>query len=138
MVRSLVLRPITKNDLEWCRKIRNTNRKFFFDSNNVTVKQQEKWFTTLRTPFFIIEYGGRRVGTISIKKVSNTHEINNVLIDRQYRRQGIFKKVIELVIKKFGLPLSIEVKAKNKEAQEAYKKLGFIEYSLRMQKNEIT
>lgn len=116
--------PITKKDIEWARKLRNTNRQYFINQRTITRKQQEEWFKSVKN-FFIIWVGNKRVGTISI----NDGEIGNVFIIEEYRGQGIFKKATELL---GGTRL--EIRANNKHALRVYKKLGFKIISYKMAK----
>lgn len=130
----VTIRPITKGDLEWARMLRNANRELFFDSQIVSRTKHEQWFQALSYPFFIIELEGKRIGTVAISKVSSGHEIHNVLIGKDYRSQGVFKRVLAILVKRYGVPLFVDVKPENQKAIRAYMRLGFTPSSLRMQK----
>lgn len=134
MKTKIILRPITKGDLEWARILRNTNREFFFDSRIVSQSMQEAWFLTLSYPFFVIEYNGKRAGTIAVRKVQNGHEVHNVLIDIKFRKKGIFKYAMELLEKSYATPLYVDVFSKNTNAIRAYRRLGFSPYVHRLKK----
>lgn len=130
----IILRTITKSDLEWARKLRNKNRTFFFDHRLISKKQQQNWFTGLTYSFFVIECNGESIGTISIRKVLGRHEIHNVIIDKKHRRKGIIKRAIAILEEKYGTPLFVDVHIRNSGAVAAYKKLGFQTISYRMKK----
>lgn len=134
MKKPISLRRITKNDLDWCRDLRNKNRKFFFNNGIISKKQQYNWFKSLNYPFFVIYFNGQPAGTIAIKKVPGHIEINNVLVSEEYRRRGILKYAVDILEKKFGLPLYVDVKINNSPAISVYKKIGFVPISYRMQK----
>ncbi len=134
MDRKVRLRFIAKDDLEWARKLRNDNRNFFFDSNVVTQSAQEAWFHGLSYPFYVLEYGGERAGTVAVKSVNNGHEIHNILIDKRYRNKGLLRQAMEQLEKLYGTPLYLDVLSQNLNAIRAYKRLGFLSFSCRLQK----
>ena len=134
MKKLIVLRSITKDDLEWLRKLRNKNKEHFFDNRPISKTQQERWYRSLVYPFFIIEYNGESSGTIAVKKVLNQFEVHNVLIDEKYRKKGILKHAVTILEKKYGRPLYLDVLIKNTTAVNAYKKLGFYPVGYRMVK----
>lgn len=134
MLKKITLRSITKDDLEWLRMFRNKNREFFFDNRFISKKQQEKWYKSLAYPFFIIESHGEKIGTIAVKESLGQAEIHNILIDENYRRKGILRQAIAIIEKKYKTPLYVDVLIKNKEAVNAYKKLGFNLFAYRMRK----
>lgn len=126
----VTIRPIEKSDLEWARELRNSNRKHFFDSRYISKTQHRLWFNKLSHPFFVIELDGKQVGTIGV----HGGEIHNILIDKKYRRKGVFTQVLALVEKIYGIPLFLEVQPDNHAAIRVYKRLGFIPSRLRMER----
>ena len=121
----VTLKKITKEDLDFARKLRNKNRKFFFDSSYVYKERHLKWFRNLLYDFYIIWLGEERIGTVGVKY----YQLHNVIIDEKYRHRGILKKLLkDLDVN------SLEVLATNTQAIRAYKKLGFKPTILEMQK----
>jgi len=125
MNEQIILRNIEKKDIEWARRLRNRNRKYFLYNKPVSKEQQEKWYKSLDYSFFIIEHNGMRVGTVAIKESVGQIEVNNVLIEEKHRGKGIFKKAINIIEKKYGKPLYLTVEANNETAINVYQKLGF-------------
>src|SRR3990167_10459227 len=117
----VILEKITKKDLEFARKLRNKNRKYFLDQRYIVRAVHVQWFKKLNYPFYIIWVNKERVGTIGLKPYNNkSNEITNVLIDEKYRHQGILAEVL----RKFKHVDYLEVRVDNEQAIEAYKKLG--------------
>lgn len=93
-MKELELRPITVDDIEFARVIRNANRDSFIDSRVVSSEQQQKWWAALQgkanVDFRIIWLGGVRVGTISVTTHSDgSREIGNGAVLEGYRGKGI-------------------------------------------------
>jgi len=129
---------ITNADLDWARKLRNKNRKAFFNSATINQNEMENWFrgiwSTSEPDFYIIWLGDERVGTISAQKVGKLTKIGNVIIAEEYRARGILKEVLKLITKLYTKNFELEVKADNKFAADVYKALGFKPYGIRMRR----
>ncbi len=134
METKITLRPIAKEDQEWARMLRNNNRKFFFDTRVISPSKQQAWFQALSYHFFVIEYKGERAGTVGVRNVPGGHEVNNVLIDKKYRRKGLFKQALTILEKTYGTPLYVDIQTNNLGAIRAYKRLGFTPFAYRMEK----
>ena len=67
------------------------------------------------------------VGFIHISKLYETMDIVNVVVDSEYRKQGIATKLIDYVINLYGdvENIMLEVNEKNIEAINLYKKFNF-------------
>lgn len=88
------LRPITHDDIEFARVMRNLNRHSFVDNREVSPEQQEKWFAALQSKphvdFRIIWLDGVRVGTMSVTThPDGSREIGNGTVHDDYRGRGI-------------------------------------------------
>lgn len=130
--------PIRKNDLEFMRKVRNLNRKFFFSSAYIEKGEQEKWFTSYlhkRDDYMLIlKKGNKKIGfaaIYNIDKEKNKAEIGRFLIDERFRGLGygkILLKKLEIIAKdRIGLKsLYLEVLSDNHQAINFYKNSGFI------------
>ena len=124
------LKSITLHDLLFAHKIRNICRESFFNQKKVNFPETVDWFRNLKTSFFIILLDGERVGTISVKD----NEVGNVAILPKYRRKGILTQTMEIIEKRFGSNLCLEVRPENKIAIKAYEKLGFVITKIIMEK----
>lgn len=72
------------------------------------------------------------VGFISISIIYERCEINYIAVEKEYRRRGIAKKLLDYVIKCNDFDsISLEVKADNTEAIHFYLKNGFEKVSIR-------
>ncbi len=131
---NVTIRPVTPDDLEWARNLRNKNRKFFFNSLSISKGQQRRWFQSLTYPFFVIEYEGKRAGTIAVKPLREGHEVSNVLIDARYRRYGILRQALAIVEATYAKPLYVDVRPDNAEALHAYERVGFTLFAHRLRK----
>lgn len=90
----LELRPITRNDLEFARQIRNANRQSFVDNREISPEQQLEWFESLANracvDFRIVWFDGVRVGTMSVTiHPDGSREIGNGTLLTEYRGRGI-------------------------------------------------
>jgi len=112
------LKLIKLSDLEFARKLRNSNRENFYDTKEISKQDMANWFHELNYWFYIIWLGNKRIGTIGIKG----DELHNVLIDKKYRKHGYFRQALKTLTKK---DYRLEVKSDNEEAIKAYKKIGF-------------
>lgn len=90
----LELRPITADDIEFARMMRNANRDSFIDNREVSAEQQAEWFAALQNKphvdFRIIWLDGVRVGTMSATThPDGSREIGNGTVHDDYRGRGI-------------------------------------------------
>ena len=118
------LKQITEDDLEFARRLRNSNRQYFFNTRYVTRKEHLAWFKStkkgLYARFYIIWDDKKRVGTISIKR----NEIGNVLIEEKSRGKGFLRKVLGKIQVK---NVCVKVRPDNEVGIAIYKALGFKE-----------
>ena len=127
-----MLRKITKEDLEFARKLRNANRDYFFDSYKIDRETHLAWFTASQLDpdfeFYIIWDGKKRVGTISAHSTMETVEVGNIIIDKKYRKKGYFKKAIKELLNIYqDKQAFLKVIPTNKTAIKAYEAIGFKE-----------
>ena len=131
------LRPLEKKDLEFLRRIRNDNRKHFFNGIYISIAAQKKWFKNYLTVtddyMFVLESGGKKVGVggiYHIDKVKKEATIGRFVIDGKFRNQGLgkilIKKIKRLSSEELGLrKLRLEVFSNNSKAIKLYKLAGF-------------
>ena len=65
------------------------------------------------------------VGVIVYEDIFNRFEIDYIVVDSQYRRQGIASKLLESIIKLNPENITLEVREDNVSAINLYKKFGF-------------
>lgn len=72
-------------------------------------------------------------GFIHYSKIYECIEIQNIIVDKKWRNQGIASNLLKTLIKNNNdtTKLILEVKENNKEARVFYKKHGFIEINRR-------
>ena len=97
----MTLRPLSAEDLETVRRLRNDNRDHYFDSREITPEQQARWFAALAgkpVRFYVIEEGGAVVGTISVTDTPDGREIGNLVLDAAYRGRGLMTAAVTQLI----------------------------------------
>jgi ribosomal protein S18 acetylase RimI-like enzyme len=124
---------ITEQDLEFVRKLRNENRKYFFNGKLITRKEHQEWFNRIRQEkefcFYVIWWDSSiRVGTISYGMQGNIAEIGNVIVDKRFRLKGVLRKTMTELFKKHPCKkVFLRVMPNNKNAIAAYMAIGFKE-----------
>lgn len=126
------LKQITIEDLEFARRLRNKNRRYFFNSNYITQEENQAWFRKILQDnlfvFYIIWLEKRRIGTVSYKMNRNHAEIGNVLISNTYRGKGYFHKTMEVLLSLYPRrDVFVKVQPENSNAINVYLSLGFKE-----------
>jgi len=136
----IILRPMFGSDIEFLRRLRNANRKFFFDQNYISKDRHCEWIKNERKSknsfIFIIDLIVKRIpnriGTISLvnyKQKAKSAELGRFIITKAYRGRGLgclviekFKSICRLLrVSK----LSLCIRSDNKYTLDLYKKLGF-------------
>ncbi len=128
----ILLRPMTKNDLEFFTNLRNKSLKFLHTGKRYTLEEAKIWFRKNRPAFFIIQKEGKSVGYIRTSDWDhhnkNVYVGADILPNEQGKGIGYFalKLFIDYLFKKEKMnKVSLEVLDFNKPAQALYKKLGF-------------
>lgn len=140
--RDILLKPITKQDIEFLRQLRNkpANRKKFFCRQYIDKRKQKKWYQQylkLKNDlmFGIYNLNQKRIGCLGLSNIDlekKKAEIGRLIIKDKYRRKGYAKEAI-LLVKKYAFEelklkqLFLRLFEKNKPALNLYKKLGFRE-----------
>jgi len=130
------LRPLTADDLETVRQLRNANRHAFFDDREISAEDQRRWFQRLPgrpVRFMVIELDQRVVGTISVAETSAGKEIGNLVLDPRYRGRGIMRRAVEQLTAEPGRYLA-EIKADNEPSQRVFAAAGFTPDVIRVRK----
>ena len=139
----LWLKVLTSNDRDFTRDLRNNNREYFHNHEEISIDQHDKWFDErLRDKiptFHIIMLGDTKIGTISIDNHGNIGEIGNVVIDSYQRGEGYGKRAMYiamgLAVSRGASVLRISVEVGNSVATLFYEKLGFISKAVIMEKS---
>lgn len=132
--------PMTWEDNEKYRVLRNApnNRKYFFQSMEISIEQQKKWYQEYlcregEYMFSIRRKGGHFIGACGIYNVNNkkkSAEFGRILIDPRYRKRGAGVKATRAALNVaqncLGLKrLTLHVKENNVVAIGTYKRAGF-------------
>lgn len=134
------IRPLFGDDVEFIRRIRNANRKFFLHDNIITKRDHKTWIkkesVSNKNFIFIIDLIEKKVpvkiGTISLVNYdlkNKTAELGRFVVSKTYRGFGFgslaiktFKEMCKQIhIKK----LFLTIKRNNADALNVYKKEGF-------------
>lgn len=88
------LLPLTVDDIEFAREMRNINRDSFIDNRIISREQQAAWYKDLKQKphidFRIIWFNGMRVGTMSVTTHRDgSREIGNGTVHQAFRGKGI-------------------------------------------------
>lgn len=130
------LRPLSKDDLETVRRLRNGSRHAFFDDREISAADQLRWFETLPqrpVAFYVIEEDGKVVGTISTTKTAHGTEIGNLVLDPAYRGRGLMRQAVEQLTAQPGTYIA-EVKRGNDPSLRVFEASGFAEDMVRLRK----
>lgn len=134
--------PLSSEDAEKMRLLRNRNSRFFFNASVIEKEQQQCWYQKyLNTPgdymFSVYLKGpGIWVGAVGIYDVdpqNGSAEFGRILIDKQAAQQSglgvdTTKAACEFAFRELGLQtIHLEVYAQNLPAVTTYLKAGFHE-----------
>lgn len=85
--------------------------------------------------YYVAEADGEVVGGCGVLMIAGEGDITNVVIDKNYRNQGIGTKMLQYLIEdgyKNGLTaFTLEVRVSNESAIRLYEKLGFFSEGIR-------
>ena len=81
--------------------------------------------------FIVYKKDEKIVGYLYYSLIYDRIEINQIEVLEEYRRQGIGSLLLEYIIKKYNLPITLEVKRDNYKAINLYKKYNFKEVAVR-------
>jgi RimJ/RimL family protein N-acetyltransferase len=128
------IKPLQAMDLSWLRKLRNQERKWFFDTNLISPGQQAHWFAHLprNRRVYIVWDGKERVGTFSIVPIPDSLPIphsdkpllyfSTFIIPPEHRGRGILEEAKKKFNKKHDYVGY--VREDNKASFKAFKKFG--------------
>ncbi len=124
------IRPMTKNDCEQVAAIEAVSFSMPWSLKAFTDTVEKDNFR-----YFVAEEAGEILGYCGFLFVLDEAEIPNVCVKSSARKQGVGKKMMNVLIeeaKKLGIStLFLEVRESNAAARALYKSLGFIEDGIR-------
>ncbi len=142
----LILRPLSFNDLEPLRKLRNRaeNRIWFFHNNQIDADSQKKWYgeylnkaNDYMFSVFLANNPEEFVGAIAIydyNSDSNCYEVGRLMLDskkmpRKHMSFEVVNAVCNIAYKYLGEDVSLkaEVYADNSRSMNAFVSNGFSE-----------
>lgn len=135
--KDIVLNPISKDDIEDLRELRNSQRFCFSDSNYIESKSQEKWFENYLQSkndfmFRIDSLSSFRLGYIAlynIDRTNNSAEFGRIVVRKN--SNGIGTKAIIAILNFAKTTVCVDkvfcfVKKTNEKANNVYKRIGFV------------
>lgn len=126
------LDQIRAEDLEFLRRLRNAERRWFFDQTEITPDAQAAWYRSLqhdrRSRWFMVRVGGERAGCFSIRVDEHERaEVRCILLSPEFRGQGVMNKAIGDAMTEMGdhLRYFTEVMPDNENSLKMFERLGF-------------
>ncbi len=129
-------RVLSYKDTEWLRILRNKNKGWFLNPNEIHPYSHLDWFFTSvkRGDVNLLIYNelNEPIGFISVYEITpdGYASIGRMMVDENHRHKGYMTrtmiKVMELCKNFYDIKeLRLEVKAENVIARELYTKMGF-------------
>lgn len=130
-----MIERLQNKDIEISKKIRSVfqvsysiEAKLLNAKDFPPLKRPLESYVKSNTTFFGYLKNKELAGIIEIDYDNDTTQINSLVVDPKFFRQGIARKLIEFVFKTFNSNLFVvETGLKNEPALELYKKLDFKE-----------
>jgi RimJ/RimL family protein N-acetyltransferase len=121
------LREIAEADLDIVRALRNESREWFFDNRVISREGLRHWFKTIANrpiDFFVLDEGGRAIGTISVATSADGKEIGNLLLDPAWRGRGLMHAAVAQLTTEPGRYFA-RVKPGNTASERVFLRCGF-------------
>ena len=126
------LDTIGPEDLEFLRQLRNAERQWFFDQNEVTPEAQAAWHRGLaanpNNHWYLVRVGDRPAGCFSIKVGEDGRAyVGSILLAKEFRGQGVMTTAMTAAMDQLGSHLRYytEVLSENDPSLNLFKRLGF-------------
>ena len=133
------LEPITEDDLEYIRLLRNKFKDAFFYKREITKDQQAIWWDKYLAKsreaytFYVVRLKStnERIGTTSLTRVKEgVYEFGNNILDTSYQGKGYFREVYQTVLGILGdNTLMARVDESNEHMQDVYRKFRLFEFT---------
>ena len=114
-------------DSNFFLKLRNKNKKNFFDSKLIHYENHIAWFKkNYKKNFYVIYYKNKKAGYLRAPKIGIFYEIS-ICIDRKFRGKNLGKLAFQNFEKKFNqaVLLIAKVKPNNKISLNFFKNISF-------------
>ncbi|UPT73678.1 MAG: GNAT family N-acetyltransferase [Elusimicrobiota bacterium] len=123
------LRPVGPGDLEELRLWKNANKRWFFFKGDITPAMQKEWFEQYLKRaddvLFIVEDGGRKLGTLGIRLKDGAYDVYNVVAAPSEAGKGYMKSALTALCARFkNRPVGCLV-LKGNPAAKFYEACGF-------------
>ncbi len=122
------LRQIVEADLDIVSALRNESREWFFDNRVVSREGLRHWLRTIANrpiDFFVLDEGGRAIGTISVTTSADGQEIGHLLLDPAWRGRGLMHAAVAQLTTEPGRYFA-RVKPGNTASERVFLHSGFI------------
>lgn len=130
------VRPLSSDECELLRELRNENKEYFFSSGEISCEQQANWYRNYLEKendyVFSVYCSDIWIGSASLYNIKNDEgEFGRIVIDgKRVNKNGLGTQAVEAVCRigfdRLGLKrISLEVLSDNKRAIRAYEKAGF-------------
>ncbi len=130
MDQSIVIRALTRNDIEQVLRIENQTFSMPW-----TRRDFESALNKPQDLYLVVDKGGEIIGYCGLWAVLEEGQITNVAVKEAYRHQGIGRLMMEALLKEGinrGLTeFTLEVRESNSAARALYRSLGFAEAGVR-------
>lgn len=136
----VILTPLTIQDIEKVRILRNRNRQWFINSGEITQEDQERWYQHYLSKTDDIMFSvyhresGKWIGAVAlynIDKIKGCAEYGRIIIDNQIvHEKGLGLDttvcVCQIGFEELGLSkIKLEVFSNNIAAKKTYERAGF-------------
>ena len=117
-LQELCFKEIDISDIEEIRLWKNSYSKYFFNSSEISAKEQREWFSKIylgdkNNFIFIIYYKNEKIGCIGFRISENSWDIYNVMnISANFKGVGIMQTSLKELIEFIKMKKNIDFKAK--------------------------
>ena len=117
-LQELCFKEINISDIEEIRLWKNNHSNYFFNSIEISVKEQREWFNKIylvdkNNFIFIIYYKNEKIGCIGFRISENAWDIYNVMnISSNFKGVGIMHTSLKELIKFIKMKKNLDFKAK--------------------------
>jgi hypothetical protein len=117
-LQELCFKEIDITDIEEIRLWKNSHSNYFFNSSEISVKEQREWFNKIylvdkNNFIFIIYYKNEKIGCIGFRILENAWDIYNVMnINSNFKGVGIMHTSLKELIEFIKMKKNIDFKAK--------------------------
>ncbi len=135
----LSFKVLGTTNLRWLKELRNSNKEWFIDSNEVTDNSTWQWFNDSCSKGdlnLILVLEDEKIGFLSIyNRNKDSANIGRMMMDDKYKHKGYMEDALIKVFDVCRLALNIkllilEVKSSNVPARNLYTKMGFVTYGI--------